>query len=214
MRFSVVHETLYRYSVPVGLAPHVLRLEPQAALGRVLSRTLWVEPVPLWQRQETDAFGNAVTQVGFSGTTSVLRVDSRFVVDTFAPPPLPIASLPGLPWPRQADAALEACLYEPMADGAVNAFAHGLARAAGHDPLRFLDSLCQALHARTDRQIRIDGDAQTPATTLASGRGACRDVTVLFMAACRALHIPARFVSGYQADADTAHGQRFLHAWP
>ena len=44
MRFSVSHETLYRYSVPVSLAPHLLRLDPRLDGGRLLSRELFVEP--------------------------------------------------------------------------------------------------------------------------------------------------------------------------
>jgi transglutaminase-like putative cysteine protease len=39
-------------------------------------------------------------------------------------------------------------------------------------------------------------------------------LTALFMAACHSLGIAARFVSGYQAHADTPDGQRHLHAWP
>ena len=39
-------------------------------------------------------------------------------------------------------------------------------------------------------------------------------MTVLFLAACRSLGVPARFVSGYQAHADTPDGRRHLHAWP
>jgi transglutaminase-like putative cysteine protease len=39
-------------------------------------------------------------------------------------------------------------------------------------------------------------------------------VTILFLAACRSQGLPARFVSGYQAEADTPDGRRHLHAWP
>ncbi|WP_342586682.1 transglutaminase family protein [Methyloligella halotolerans] len=70
------------------------------------------------------------------------------------------------------------------------------------------------LYRRTDRKIRAEGAAQSAAETLAIGRGACRDLAVLFIAACRCLNIPARFVSGYQAHAETADGKRYLHAWP
>jgi transglutaminase-like putative cysteine protease len=61
-----------------------------------------------------------------------------------------------------------------------------------------------------ERRIRVERAAHT----LAIGRGACRDLTVLFMATCRCLGMAARFVSGYQAQADTPDGQRHLHAWP
>src|ERR1019366_3681614 len=80
--------------------------------------------------------------------------------------------------------------------------------------LPFLDRLSQTLFTRLERGIRVEGAAQAPAHTLAIGRGACRDVTVLFMAACRSLGIAARFVSGYHAKADTPDGQRHMHAWP
>jgi transglutaminase-like putative cysteine protease len=49
---------------------------------------------------------------------------------------------------------------------------------------------------------------------LATWRGACRDLTVLFLAVSRSLGLPGRFCSGYQAAADTPDGQRYLHAWP
>ncbi|MCB1955444.1 MAG: transglutaminase family protein [Rhodocyclaceae bacterium] len=214
MRFTVRHETLYCYSVPVGLAPHRLRLEPRADSGLLVFRELLVEPLPVSRVQETDAAGNAVVRVEFAGQTTVLRVDSQFTVDTWAPPPLPCGTLPPLPWSPWADDALAPCLFEPQPDPAVSAFAADIASQCGGEPLAFLDSLCRAIHQRTDRHIRIDGDAHPPAATLATGRGACRDVTVLFMAACRSQHMPARFVSGYQAFAETGDGQRFLHAWP
>src|SRR6516225_8438153 len=40
------------------------------------------------------------------------------------------------------------------------------------------------------------------------------DLTVLFISACRSLGIAARFVSGYQAHAESQDGRRHLHAWP
>jgi len=78
----------------------------------------------------------------------------------------------------------------------------------------FLDHLCGTLYGRTDRQIRHTGDAQSAAETLATRRGACRDLTVLFLAAVRTLGFAGRFCSGYQAAAQTPDGQRYLHAWP
>ena len=43
--------------------------------------------------------------------------------------------------------------------------------------------------------------------------GACRDVTVLFLESARALGLPGRFVSGYQARPAVEDGRRHLHAW-
>ena len=214
MIFTVQHETLYRYSVPVGLAQHVLRLEPRPGDCRPVARELLIEPLPTVLSREPDEAGNQVVRVDFSGMSSLLSVISRFTVETFTPLLLPVGTLPALPWTPWADDALAACLFEPQPDAAVSDFAWGIAGRTGFEAIAFLDALCDALYQRTDRRVRIDGDAQSPVQTLATAVGACRDVTVLFMAACRSLNIPARFVSGYQAQAETRDGLRFLHAWP
>ena len=217
MHFVVQHDTHYRYSVPVVLAPHLLRLTPRSADARLISRTLLIQPQPIEQRDELDPFGNQVTAVSFSGWSSDhLHIQSRFQLDTRVPPPLPgDGAWAMLPWPAHPNDDLLAYRLDPGGvDPGVAAFARTLASAAGHQPLAFLDHLCQTLYTRTDRQVRPTGDAQSPAETLASWRGACRDLTVLFLAAARSLGLAGRFCSGYQAAADTPDGRRHLHAWP
>jgi transglutaminase-like putative cysteine protease len=99
-------------------------------------------------------------------------------------------------------------------DETVQAFAAGLAAQRDGAALPFLEYLNDTLYTQTDRKIREEGAAQPAAHTLAVGRGACRDLAVLFIAACRSLGIPARFMSGYQAHTEHADGRRYLHAWP
>ena len=43
-------------------------------------------------------------------------------------------------------------------------------------------------------------------------QGACRDLTVLFMACCRSVGLASRFVSGYGPGEKNEHP--YLHAWP
>jgi transglutaminase-like putative cysteine protease len=119
-----------------------------------------------------------------------------------------------LPWPASVYDGLAAYRAGGAGDPAVDGFARALASEVGQQPLAFLDRLCRALYERTDRQVRHTGDAQSAAETLATRRGACRDLTVLFLAAARSLGFAARFCSGYQAAAQTPDGQRYLHAWP
>lgn len=215
MRFTVSHETLYRYSVPVGLAPHVLRLNPRLDGGWLYSRGLVVEPDPIAWCELVDAHGNAVTQVDFAGQSRLLRIDSRFELETRPPALLPWApGLPSLPWPQVAGDGLDAYRFLPQPEPAAAAFAHALAGEVGYAALPFLEHLSRTLYTRMDRHIRFEGAAQSAAHTLATWRGACRDITVLFLAACRSLGLAGRFVSGYQAEADTPDGQRHLHAWP
>ena len=209
MRFTVSHETLYRYAKPVRLAAHVLRLNPRPDGGKLLSRDLVIEPAPATRRESTDAFGNLLTHVYFDCAAHVFRIRSRFELETRAPAPFASADLPALPWPSSPDPYL----VEPHLDISVHAFAARLAHEAGGSAAGFLELLNRTLYADFRHDIRDGGAARTPAETLALGHGACRDVTVLFLAACRSLGLPARFVSGYQAEAQTPDGRRHLHAW-
>ncbi len=214
MRFSVRHDTVYRYSAPVGLAPHLLRLTPRAERVRMLASELTVEPLPAARRESVDRFGNRITEVSFDGLSDLLRVESSFDLETCAPAPLRDSGLPRLPWSSRAERAPADYWPEERQDPAVQNFAETLAAESGWAAVPFLAHLSQTLFRRLHRNLRIEGAAQAPARTLATGRGACRDLTVLFMAACRSLGIAARFVSGYQAHAETADGDRHLHAWP
>ena len=56
------------------------------------------------------------------------------------------------------------------------------------------------------------GDPLTPSETIKSGEGACRDLAVLFIEACRSVGVAARFASGYLAASDVPEDHS-LHAW-
>jgi transglutaminase-like putative cysteine protease len=174
---------------------------------------LSIQPGPASQVVRSDEWGNDVVHVAFEGQTSELTIESRFEAVTEVPPRLHDPGWPRLPWARRDGVPTSAALPPPV-DGEVAAFAFDLAEQADYRPLAFLDRLTRTLYERTDRQIRLEGAAQTAVDTLRSRRGACRDLTVLFLEACRALGLSGRFVSGYQAAADTSDGQRHLHAWP
>jgi transglutaminase-like putative cysteine protease len=215
VRFVVRHETRYRYSVPVVLAPHVLRLTPRPGYA-MRARTLVVRPEPVERWEEIDAFGNPITRVVFDDTaTDGLCIESRFELDTETLEALTATGLETLPLPRPAaDQLASYCSGGNEIDPSVAAFARALAAEVGLAPVAFVDHLCRTIHGRAQKQIRPSGDAQSAAQTLATWRGACRDFTVLFLAAARSLGLPARFCSGYQAAADTPDGRRYLHAWP
>src|SRR5262249_7931254 len=95
----------------------------------------------------------------------------------------------------------------------VSRFAFDIVREVGNASIAFLDRLNQTLYARTDRHIRPSGPARTPAETLDRASGACRDLALLFIEACRCVGLASRFVSGYQAAHDTPDQRRHLHAW-
>jgi transglutaminase-like putative cysteine protease len=211
VHFRVEHETLYSYDAPVMLGAHVLRLTPRPDGVRLRSHRLEISPEPAKRSEDVDAFGNRIALVEFAeAATQSLRVTSTFELDTLPPPSLDL-SLDPLPWPAIPDAPAAYC--SDSSDASVREFAERLAAEADRQPVGFLDRLSREVCARIDLRIRPTGDARPAHETLALGHGACRDMTVLFLQACHCLGLPGRFVSGYQAHADTADGRRHLHAW-
>lgn len=214
-RFAIRHRTTYRYTVPVAFAPHVVRLTPRPDRARCLERRLLVSPAPLTLTDETDELGNSCTRLTFTGQLATeLDIESHVLVDTDEPPDLRFAPwLPPLPWFGPTADGLDSFRFsEPSA--VISDLARSLCEEVDGAPLAFFERLCVHLHGRIERGLRLEGAAQTPAETLASGRGACRDLTVLYLAVCRALGVAGRFVSGYQGQEATPDGRRHLHAWP
>jgi transglutaminase-like putative cysteine protease len=83
---------------------------------------------------------------------------------------------------------------------------------ANQEMATFLNLLTDAIYKKFTVIYRENGPSWPPTTTFEFGRGACRDLAVLFVDACRAVGLAARFVSGYQ-EGDPNQDQRDLHAW-
>jgi transglutaminase-like putative cysteine protease len=210
MRFRIRHETHYRYGAPVALGPHVLRLRPREdGVQRLIGFDLEIFPAPATRCVALDAAGNVVEHAWFAGQTRELRIVATAEVETLRRNPFDY-----VPAERDDNAAPLLAAYGGAGQAPeVEAFAAAASARAGPGAVAALDALNQAIHARVHREIRDDGrPAQTAAETLALGRGACRDLTVLFMACARALGYAARFVSGYRR-GDLARPDRHLHAW-
>ena len=54
---------------------------------------------------------------------------------------------------------------------------------------------------------------QSPALTLSSGAGSCRDFATLFMEICRYGGLASRFISGYVLNEAVPDGHTATHAW-
>lgn len=216
MRFEIAHTTTYRYDREVFPEPHVLRLRPRSDPAQTLERfSIRVTPNPAGMAEGIDGWGNPVAWAWFSGTTQALEIATEARVSTHRTNPfdyLPDTDRRSLPI-RYGD---EATALAPYLAEDPAAAAAGLAREvrdeAGSDLLDFLWGLTDRLSGSIDVIIREEGDPWGPAETLERGEGSCRDLTVLYCAACRAQGIAARFVSGYQA-GDPDQGERYLHAW-
>jgi transglutaminase-like putative cysteine protease len=217
MRIAATHSSIYRYSQPVTLEPHLIRLRPRdCAVQRVLSHQLSITPAPAGQSAFLDQDGNDVVQVWFTGPVRELAVESSFVVETLRANPydflLPSAQELALPLRLSSTLRRALAPYLECSGGEAGGFAAEIARAAGGQLMPFLDRLGASLLDGFQYVLRDDGPPRPAGETLAAREGSCRDLAVLFAEACRALGIPARFVSGYEIAA--ALGEHaYMHAW-
>ena len=218
MRFTVHHFTQYRYSAPVQLSPHQLRFHPRDdGAQRVISHLLDVAPLPQGRNDHIDLEGNRVTQVWFADSTDHLAITLQMQVETLRGNPFDFILNPAaaaLPIDHSHDLLCARAYLERIEfSDAVTAFAAELSLAVDRDTLRFVDRLNHTLFADFNHIHRETGLPQSPATTLETRQGACRDLAVLFVDCCRAEGLAARFVSGYQR-GNLQSARRHLHAWP
>jgi len=216
--FEVAHLTRYNYDRPVLLEPLFIRLRPRCDLfQRLISFELAVEPSPEGIQEMIDAEGNVLSQVWFLGLAPMLSVRTSFIVETLHPNPYDYIVLDpsGLKVPMPYDEGERRVLahyLQPEGDPEVRAFAEDTLSSSNGGATTFLGELCRRIATTVVQENRPTGDPMPAGRTLALGRGACRDLTVLFVEACRAVGIAARFVTGYEmGDTDTV--DRDLHAW-
>ena len=127
-----------------------------------------VEPTPAECRAQMDRFGNRATLMNFVGSSDLLRIESRFELDTLSPAPLRDPGLPRLPWPANPQDGMSEYRADGTRDAAVQAFADRIASDCGWTALQFLKSLNQTLFACMDRFIRVEGAARRRPTRLPS----------------------------------------------
>ena len=218
MRFSVVHSTVYRYSAPVFLEPHTIRLRPRSdATQRLDAFQLQISPHPAGISDCLDQDGNSAVIAWFSGQTPALSVQTSFQLETLRENPfdfiLPAPACLELPLrlPDPVQSAL-APYREGVIEAAVAEYAREVANEAGRQLMPYLDGLARRLFAGWRQVTRKEGAPMAPAETLSRKEASCRDLAVLFCAACRAVGVAARFVSGYERES-AAQDHAYMHAW-
>ncbi len=214
----VRHVTRYAYDRPVFLEPHVLRLTPRFdAAQRPLEFDLAVDPRPAGLTAAPDPFANPAHHLWFDGLCDGLTITTQtrvrntrdnaydFVVDDGA------TRLP-VHYDQSQTAALRAYLIRRDTQPAIAQLAHAVRDDADAQTIAFAARLTERVYRDVRVVVRPTGAAWTASRTWAEQRGACRDLTVLWIEACRAVGLAARFVSGYEL-GDPQSDQAHLHAW-
>lgn len=218
-RYRIVHDTHFNYSAPVGLDQTVLRLQPRTSvLQQLRDFTMRVDPAPARHTHGIDLHGNIRHWMWFDCEHTDLNITTTSTVDCLLHDPFDyiivdpgVTTLPA----RYAEPVRSACAHYRERDGlhpAVDALARQIMHDTDRQTVIFLGKLAAHLQQNIRQVLRYEGKAFSPTETLERGEGACRDSAVLFMDACRAVGLAARFVSGYAWDA-LEQDQRELHAW-
>ena len=220
-RLLIKHVTTYQYTEPVTLLPHKLLLRPREGHDiRIESAELIIFPAHQlqWQR---DVYDNAMAEATFTEPGSQLSIDSRVLIQHYDDQPLNflVADYAVL-FPFQYDAAERADLGPYLSaifeqDRLLLSTWMQQFWQSGQvvETYLLLEWINKAIATGFIYQQREEPGVQTPATTLTSRAGSCRDFATLFIEACRSLGLAARFVSGYLYSPTLPLGQGATHAW-
>jgi transglutaminase-like putative cysteine protease len=233
MLLHVVHETRYEYTPAVENAHHVVHLKPASRNGqRLLSHNLHINPGPAQLRESADVYGNSRTFFSLQTTHDVLRVTADSIVATSPAHSADAAnnSVTGLPWEQvreqfryrvggaynSASEFLFASPYVPRDDAFVQfarpSFVPGQPlHQAAHD-------LMERIHDVMVYESKSTEVSTQALEALRLGKGVCQDFAHIMVACCRAMGLPARYVSGYMLTKPPPGKKRLIgsdasHAW-
>lgn len=218
MNIHVIHQMRYEYSAPITLGPHTLCLYPRpGAALRMVQFEMNIEPTPTKLIRNLDAEGNVQHLAFFEGKTERLFIHAESEVSTHLDNPFDFWLYPfetqtfPFTYPKTLLRILRPYLTHGDVTPEVMAFARAAAEEVDWQTMPFLTRLNEVIRTGFAYEIREQGKPFSPKQLLLTRRGSCRDYTVLYLAACRALGLAARFVSGYRLG--TPAENRHLHAW-
>ena len=196
MKLSVYHATTYRYAEPAERSTQVIRLTPVSNnRQRVIE---WQLDLPTRTIQMPDAFGNLTNLMTLSK-----RHDGISIVATGT------VEVPDLDDGEPADQIHPRVFLRSTeltaSDEAIQAFCDPMRATVSTRPLIGAADLMVAVEHRLPVKAGVT-DADTPATkAFEIGGGAPQDQVHLYLACCRHLGLPARYVSGYVYTPDRAN---------
>lgn len=208
MKLQIVHSTRYRYSGPIAETVMEVRLRPMDGNGQMCLEFELDVSSGIKPRTYRDGYGNNVHYFNLVRPHTSLSITSRSVVETGREP----ESDPG------EDLVHDFLRYRsPVKDVA------GVRELAARHPIADLGSgpaVEQALDELTltiSREFAYDRTVTDVYSSvdevLELKAGVCQDFAHLFIAAARAMRVPARYVSGYIHSPGGSRSGTASHAW-
>jgi transglutaminase-like putative cysteine protease len=195
VKLSVYHATTYRYAEPVARSTQYIRMTPVTNnRQRVLE---WQLDLPTRSIQLLDAFGNLTNLMTLSRAHDSIEIVGTGTVEV---PDVDDGEPADLVNPRGflRDTALTEL------DAAIIAFCEPMRKGVGSRPLIGTTDLMTAVQQALPLKPGTTDAETTAAQAFERAGGAVQDQVHVFLACCRYLGLPARYVSGYVYTADRA----------
>ena len=205
MRIRIDHATTYAYDRAARFIIQTLRLSPRSSEAQQVRNWRVETDVDARLRKSEDAFGNIVHTLYTEQPTQSLTVRvSGEVVTTDTAGVVPRDQETLSPLVSLRDTALT------RRDKLISVFA---SEFSAHPPLERLHRLMAGIHGSVAFEVGVTTPTHTAAEVLALGRGVCQDHAHVFIACCRQMGVPARYVSGHLLRRDGQDDQEAGHAW-
>ena len=158
-------------------------------------------------RSYRDPFGNVVEVYNHRPPHRKVVVEARSVVETSPPAPARESSI------NEGERYRLLRFDGPVIDSpALRALAAEVGAPGATATPELLTDLAALVHDRFVYEPNVTNVASTVEDLLTFGRGVCQDFAHLWLGLCRALGLPARYVSGYIWNGDSRPEQA-SHAW-
>jgi transglutaminase-like putative cysteine protease len=213
MRLLIQHQNRIEFQRDVEESVMDVRLGPlDDAHQRVRRFQLRCEPQG-HVRRYADGFGNVAHLLTSMRTHAALQVTTEIEVETLLRDPfeVPVDSPPPLGPVELAD-ALHASALVPSLE-ALSSMAEPFAELP---PFEAAHELMAKIYHEFEYQAGVTDVTTTVANVIDSRRGVCQDFAHLLIGLCRAIRVPARYVSGYiltGEDHAPSRGSGASHAW-
>lgn len=208
MMLDVSHRTYYKYGSSVVQSQHLIHLTPRSTERQTIRHhSLIVEPAPATRFDGVDAFGNHMAILDIEMPHKEFVLHARTTVETIAPAVFDFAKT--TPWDKldkmlmPAGKAIPLDVVQYRCVSRLTTPSLGIAEYAAQSftPGRPVMQGAMDLTLRIYDEFKFDSTATDVSTPIHEvfrhRRGVCQDFAHFALACCRAMRVPARYVSGY-----------------
>jgi transglutaminase-like putative cysteine protease len=214
MKWEILHRTQYTYASPVYESFNEVRLHPVSDEWQQVNDFL-LKVLPATRlRHHRDFYSNIVHHFDIPEPHPVLVVESFLHVTIRPRPPLSATDTP-FPLARIGEAARESRIFDFLqesrfVDMAPETWRFALDATAGAaDTWQAALAIMRSVHERTKYESNSTNVHTHMSDVLRERRGVCQDFAHVMIGLCRAVKIPALYVSGYLATEIASA----THAW-